>query len=91
MFVPPYSPNNNPIEIVFGSIKNNFKKAYKEKDKNNKNICIIPLIKNAIEMFTKSYNKEKITKIFNYSLKYNYNNLEKELKDRLIIKNTIII
>ena len=91
MFVPPYSPNNNPIEIVFGSIKNNFKKAYKEKDKNNKNICIIPLIKNAIEMFTKSYNKEKITKIFNYSLKYNYNNLEKELKDRLIIKNTIIM
>ena len=42
-------------------------------------------------MFTKSYNKEKITKIFNYSLKYNYNNLEKELKGRLIIKNTTII
>ena len=86
IFVPPYSPNNNPIEIVFGSIKNNFKKLYNEKDKQNKNICIISLIKNSVDLFSKENNKEKIINIFNHSLTYSYSKLEKELKDRLIIK-----
>ena len=86
MFTPPYSPNNNPIETIFGIIKVNFKKAYKEKDNKSKNICIINLIKNATEKVNKDYNKESLTKIFNHSLKYSYTDLEKELRDRLIIK-----
>ena len=32
-------------------------------------------------------NKEMITKIFIHSIKYDYKDLEKELRDRLIIKN----
>jgi len=38
IFTPPYSPNNNPIEVVFSIIKNKFKKIKKE------NIKIKPLI-----------------------------------------------
>ena len=34
----------------------------------------------------KDYNKESLTKIFNHSINYDYKNLEKELRDRLIIK-----
>jgi transposase len=86
IFTPPYSPNNNPIETIFGIIKSNFKKEYKEKDDKNKNINILSLIKSAVEKVNKDYNKEKLLKIFNHSLKYNYGDLEKELKDRLIIK-----
>jgi len=84
MFTPPYSPNNNPIETIFGIIKSNFRKEYKEKD--NKNICILNLINNAVNKVSTDYNKERLTKIFNHSLKYSYTDLEKELRDRLIIK-----
>lgn len=86
IFTPPYSPNNNPIETIFGIIKNNFKKEYKEKNDKNKNICILNLIKNAVNKVNKEYNKERLIKIFNHSIKYNYGDLEKELRDRLIIK-----
>lgn len=86
IFTPPYSPNNNPIEIVFGIIKSNFKKEYKEKNDKSKNVNIINLINNAINKFNTDYNKKSITKIFNHSIKYNYKDLEKELRDRLIIK-----
>ena len=50
VFTSPYSPNHNPIETVFGIIKQNFKKEYKEKDDNSKNICIVNLIKKAIDI-----------------------------------------
>ena len=86
IFTPPYSPNNNPIETIFGIIKANFKKAYKEKDDKSKNICVLKLIKEAVEKVNKDYNKESLTKIFNHSINYDYKNLEKELRDRLIIK-----
>ena len=36
------------------------------------------------------YNKEELTKFLNYSVKYNYKDLEKELRDRLIIKQNKI-
>jgi transposase len=87
LFTPSYSPNNNPIETIFGIIKFNFRNDYKNKYNENKNICIMNLIKNAIEKFNKDYNKEMITKIFIHSIKYDYKDLEKELRDRLIIKN----
>ena len=90
LFVPPYSPNNNPIETIFGIIKSNFKKEYKEKNDNEKNICVLNLIKNAVNKVNKDYNKEELTKIFNHSVKYNYKDLEKELRDRLIIKQNKI-
>jgi len=86
MFTPPYSPNNNPIETIFGIIKSNFRKEYKEKINKNKNICILKLINNAINKVNTDYNKERLTVIFNHSLKYSYKDLEKELRDRLIIK-----
>ena len=86
MFTPPYSPNNNPIETIFGIIKSNFRKEYKEKINKNKNICILNLINNAVNKVNKEYNKERLTVIFNHSLKYSYTDLEKELRDRLIIK-----
>jgi transposase/glutaredoxin-related protein len=73
MFTPPYSPNNNPIETIFGIIKSNFRKEYKEKD--NKNICILNLINNAVNKVKTDYNKERLTKIFNHSLKYSYTDL----------------
>jgi transposase len=86
IFTPPYSPNNNPIETIFGIIKSNFKKEYKEKDDKNKNICIKNLINNAVNKVNKEYDYDKLLKIFNHSLKYNYKDLEKELRDRIIIK-----
>ena len=81
------SPNNNPIETIFGIIKFNFRNDYKSKYNENKNICIVNLIKNAIDKFNKDYDKEMITKIFTHSINYDYKDLEKELRDRLIIKN----
>ena len=87
LFTPPYSPNNNPIETIFGIIKFNFRNDYKSKYNENKNICIVNLIKNAIDKFNKDYNKEMITKIFIHSINYDYKDLEKELRDRLVIKN----
>ena len=71
--------------MVFGIIKNNLKKKYNEK--NDKNICIKNLIHGSIEQFNKEYTKEKIIIIFKRSIHYDYKDLEKELRDRLIIKN----
>ncbi len=79
MFTPPYSPNNNPIETVFGIIKENFKKEYKIKNDNSKNISISNLIENAVKKFNNDFNKESIKKIFNHSLNYSYKDIEKEL------------
>ena len=64
LFTHHYSPNNNPIETIFGIIKLNFRNDYKSKYNENKNICIVNLIKNAIEKFNKDYNKVMIIKIF---------------------------
>ena len=171
LFTPPYSPNNNPIENMFGIIKKEFsdqiisdiinknilnKKDFKlqkeisknnlieisknkindkkkqinddliklkENNKNTKKNELNKIIKNAkknlkmelinlikkekyniknelknnhmyniiktyinktIEIIKVKYNHENIIKIFNRAFNYNYSNIEKEIRDRLI-------
>ena len=79
IFTPPYSPNNNPIEVIFSIIKNKFKKIKKDKIKS----LIIISINKTIENETEKINYEEI---FKRSIKYDYKDIEKELRDRLIIK-----
>jgi transposase len=87
LFTPPYSPNNNPIETVFGIIKSNFRKLYDEKVNKNDKIYMTKIINESIKQFSDKYDKEKITKLFKHSINYSYEDLEKELRDRLIIRN----
>ena len=83
IFTPPYSPNNNPIEIVFGIIKNKFNKIKKEKKLIK--VIIISIIE-IIKETDKRNNKETYKDIFERSINYDYKNIEKELRYRLIIK-----
>lgn len=82
MFTPPYSPNNNPIETVFGIIKNKFKSLLKEKKDEKIKILIITTINNVTIKEKNQIYKE----IFTRSINYDYKNIEKELRDRLTIK-----
>ena len=88
MFIPPYSSNNNPIENVFGLIKNNYYKLKKTKVNTN-NISVskfnIECIKNAIDLFISSNNLNKLLNIFNRAFTFDYSKINSELKDRLII------
>ncbi len=81
IFTPPYSPNNNPIEVVFSIIKNKFKKMKKE------NIIIKPLIIISINKVKENEKEKSYKEIFIRSINYDYKDIEKELRDRLIIKN----
>lgn len=76
IFTPPYSPNNNPIEILFSIIKNKYAKI---KYTNNNSIKI--QIKDILNEISLEYNN--FTKIFNRSLTFQYTNIEKELRDRI--------
>lgn len=90
LFTPPYSPNNNPIETIFGMIKSKFKQITKNgnKDKIKTKPLIIISINKTIE--TTEINKNKNYKdIFMRSIRYDYKDIEKELRDRLIIKKII--
>lgn len=80
IFTPPYSPNNNPIEVVFSIIKNKFKKLKKDKNK------MKTLIDKSINQITKDEKNKHYETIFKRSINYDYKNIEKELRDRLIIK-----
>ena len=53
-----------------------------------KNININTLIKNAVKTINDRYDKETLTKIFKHSIDYNHGDLEKELRDRLIINQS---
>ncbi len=79
MFVPPYSPNNNPVENLFSVIKNKYAKI---KYTNNESIIkytnnesIIKKIKDILNSITIEYNN--FIKIFNRSLTFKYTNIEK--------------
>ena len=77
IFTPPYSPNNNPVENVFGIIKNKYNKLnYTNKNKVEKKIFDV------IQETTVQYNN--FNNIFKRSLSFNYINIEKELRDRII-------
>lgn len=78
VFTPPYSPNNNPIETIFSIIKYKYNKI-KCKSENK---VIKHQIENIIIKFKNEYNN--LSKIFIRALSFNYNNIEKELKDRII-------
>ncbi len=78
IFTPPYSPNNNTIEVVFSIIKNKFKKMKKY------NIKIKPLIIISINKLTETEKSYK--DIFERSINYDYKDIEKKLRDKLIIK-----
>ena len=91
MLCPKYSPNHNPIENLFSDIKNNFKKNVrenKEKNKNgrrNRNYIINMIVKSIND--TEKSNNSNFLSIFNRAFKYDYKDIVKELRDRLIFKN----
>lgn len=92
LFCPTYSPNHNPIENLFSLIKNEFKKNVKtNKEKNDKGRRNRNYVKNMI--INSIANVEKIyksiyTSLFNRAFSYDYTNIVKELRDRLIFKNS---
>ena len=76
IFTPPYSPNNNPIENVFSILKYNFNKSY------DTDITIKENIENSIHLLD-YYTNSIFAKIFNRAFNITYENIEKELKDRM--------
>ena len=91
MLTPKYSPNHNPIENLFSIIKNNFKKNVKdnkEKNKNgrrNRNYIKNMIILSINDLERNNYN---FLSIFIRAFKYDYTNIVKELRDRLVFKNS---
>jgi transposase len=82
---PPYSPNNNPIENVFSVIKNKFKKLSSSIKKKTDNI-IMSKITDAVVQFNNEYS-DRLIKYFNRAINYDYSNIEKELRDRIVFSN----
>ena len=70
--------------MIFGNIKDKFKKNKKEKVKMKK------IISETINEIKKKEVKNVYKTIFERSLNYDYKDIEKELRDRLIIKNEVI-
>ena len=84
MFTPSYSPNSNPIENVFGIVKQQYYKDTKEEISNiSTHKKVIKKIRKVIKNFPNT--KTDLTKIFNRAFNYDYTIEEKELRDRLII------
>lgn len=92
LFCPPYSPNHNPIENLFSLIKNEFKKNVKtNKEKNEKGRRNRNYIKNMILlsiMNVENIYKSIYISLFKRAFEYDYTNIVKELRDRLIFKNS---
>lgn len=84
--LPPYSPNLNPIENIFGILKEIYKKNNKNNYYNYSKKNNIEIINNSILEFVTIYTIN-LKEICDRSYKYSYENLEKELRDRLIIQN----
>jgi transposase len=84
MFTPPYSPNLNPIENVFGIVKQQYYKDTKEEPSYiSTQKKVVKKIKKVIKNFPNT--NTDLTKIFNRAFNYDYTIEEKELRDRLII------
>jgi hypothetical protein len=84
MFTPSYSPNLNPIENVFGIIKQQYYNDTKEETSNSSTQKkVIKKIKKIIRNFPNT--NTDLMKIFNRAFNYDYTIEEKELRDRLII------
>ena len=82
---PVYSPNNNPIEYTFSVIKKEYKKNYKN-DKSTK-LNIVNNIKKTVSNFNDTY-KNKLINFFTRAINYDYINIEKELRYRIVFSNT---
>ena len=97
-YTPRYSPNNNPVENIFSLIKNDFFKITREnkdiiylnKDKKSKSKSRRKILEeniiNAVKNTFNKYKSDTFVKIFKRSLEFNYIDIEKELRDRIIIK-----
>jgi transposase len=61
IFTPPYSPNNNPIEVIFSIFKNKFKKIKKDKLKIKPLIIILinKIIESEKNKSMKKYSKDQ--------------------------------
>ena len=88
LFTPPYSPNNNPIETIFGVLKNKYRKICLKNTEEGENTNIKNSIMITLDDFKHEYSNEMILKLFIHSFTYNYGDLEKELRDRMIIRDS---
>ena len=80
IFTPPYSPNFNPIENVFGIIKGIYKKKYNNINLSSKSFSVkeqINIIEDSILEFITIY-LINIDKIILKALNYSYDEIEKE-------------
>jgi len=80
LFTPPYSPNLNPIENVFGIIKSIYRKKYKNKNLSETKYSTseqIIFINDSILDFITIYFID-IDKIINRALTYSYEDIEKQ-------------
>jgi transposase len=80
IFTPPYSPNFNPIENVFGIIKNNYKNNYKKISIINRKFSVKEQIKiiddSILEFITVHY--INIDAFIYKALNYSYDDIENE-------------
>ena len=80
LFTPPYSPNLNPIENVFGIIKNIYKNKYKSKNLSSIKYSLteqINFIEESILDFITIYSIN-IEKIIQRALNFSYDSIEKQ-------------
>ena len=83
MFTPSYSPNLNPIENVFGIVKQQYYNDQNESSNSFTQKKVVKKIKKVIRNFSNT--NTDLMKIFNRAFNYDYTIEEKELRDRLII------
>jgi transposase len=83
MFTPSYSPNLNPIENVFGIVKQQYYNDQNESSNSSTQKKVVKKIKKVIRNFSNT--NTDLMKIFNRAFNYDYTIEEKELRDRLII------
>jgi len=80
IFTPPYSPNFNPIENVFGIIKNNYRNKYSNISLSNTKFSLkerLNIIEESILDFI-SIHYINIDKFIFRALNYSYENIENE-------------
>jgi transposase len=86
MFVPAYSPNNNPIENTFSVVKKQYYNNIKDTPKTEKNIIYI--VQKTIQDIKEKY--KDFTSFYNRSFHYDYKAEESELRDRITFRDNYI-
>ena len=77
IYLPPYSPNYNPIEFTFSVLKH----TIKHKNPTNES-SLHKIINDTFKSFTKQYLK----KCFNHSFHASHDDFKLALKDRFIVR-----